>query len=304
MDINIVINQMAVLFLLIAVGFLVGRLKILTQESNRVLTRIVLFIALPCTILNSVIGHELDITIGDYLYYLLMCFLSFALAFAITIPLVFLSRGPKHDRGILTYMSVFSNCGFMGFPVILSIFGAAGGFYAAIFNIPFNLLSFSVGIWMIAGSGSKFNPRLLINPPLVAALLAVPIALTGFTPPDFIADTIRLAGGVTTPGAMIVIGATLSYIPFRNVFAEWRVWLTSALRLIIIPIATFLVFQYFIEDPIMLGVLVVLSAMPTAAQTAMLALEYDGNEKTASAGVFITTLLCGVTIPLLALLLH
>lgn len=294
---------MAVLFIILAVGFVIGKCAILTADGNRVLTRVVLFIGLPCTVLNSVFGYQPDVIIGDTLLYLLMCFLSFGVAFAIAIPLVRISRGDKKNHGLLTYMSVFSNCGFMGFPVAIAIFGMASGLFTAMYNIAFNVLSFSVGIMLVAGWGGKFKPKLLLNPPLIASLLAIPIAFTGFSPPFVVAETVRIAGGITTPGAMLVIGASLSYIPLKNVFSEWRIWLSAALRLALIPLVVWLVFKPFIADELMLGVLVVMSAMPSAAQSAMFAIQYDGNEQIASAGVFVSTLLCVVTIPVLVWLL-
>jgi len=303
MDMQIILNQMAVLFILLGAGFLAGKLKVLTVEGNKALTKVVLFIALPCTILSSVFGTDIDITALDTAFYLLMALFSFVIAFAVAIPIVILSRGDKKNHGLLTYMSVYSNSGFMGIPVAVAIFGAAGAFYTALFNIWFNVLSFSVGLMLIAGKGKGFNPKLLINPPLIAALLAIPIAFTGFKPPDVILETIKLTGGITTPGAMIVIGSSLSYIPIKNVFSEWRVGLVCVLKLLLVPFVTWLVLRQFISNDIMLGVLVVISAMPTAAQSSMFAIQYDGNERIASAGVFATTLLCGITVPLIVYLL-
>ncbi|MCL2628296.1 MAG: AEC family transporter [Oscillospiraceae bacterium] len=303
MDMQVILSQMAVLFILLAVGLTVGKLKLLTPEGNKVLTKVVLFIALPCTILTSVLDSDIDITVADTAFYLSMSLFSFVIAFAVVIPIIFLSRAGKEDRGLLTYMSVYSNSGFMGIPVAIAIFGAAGAFYTALFNIWFNVLSFSVGIMLIAGKGRKFNPKLLINPPLIAALLAIPVAFAGFKPPDILSETIRLTGNITTPGAMIVIGSSLSYIPLKNVFSEWRIALVCALKLLFVPFVTWLILRNFITDDIMLGVLVIIAAMPTAAQSSMFAIEYGGNERIASAGVFITTLLCGITVPLLVYLL-
>jgi hypothetical protein len=305
MDMQVVLDQMAVLFFLLAIGFIVGKVKLLTPENNRILTKVVLFIALPCTILHSVLANEINISVGDTVFFLMMSLLTFLIAFAVAIPLVRLSRGDKANHGLLNYMCVFSNCGFMGFPVIISIFGASGAFYTALFNIPFNALSFSVGIMLIAGKGAGFNPKLLINPPLIASLLAIPIALTGFETHHIVTESIRLTGSITTPGAMIVIGSTLAYIPLKNVFSEWRIGLVTLLKLIAIPAVTWFVLRNFITNELMLGVLVVISGMPTAAQSSMLAIQYNGNERIASSGVFLTTLLCGVTVPLIVyLLLH
>ena len=295
---------MSVLFILLAVGFAAGKIKLLTPDGNMTLTKIVLFIALPCTILNSVISSDIKISVEETLFYLLMALFAFVIAFAVAIPLIKLSGGERANHGLLTYMSVYSNSGFMGFPVAIALFGAAGAFFTALFNIWFNLLSFSVGVLLIAGRGSKINLKLLFNPPLIAALLAVPIALTDFTPVGIVAEAIGLFGNFTTPGAMLVIGASLSFIPIKNAFPEWRICLVAVIKLALVPVVTWLVLKQFIESREMLGVLVILAAMPTGAQSAMLAIWYGGDAKTASAGIFVTTLLCAVTVPLIVYLLQ
>ena len=322
MEIQVIINQLAVLFIIMAIGFIVGKAKVLTREGSKVLSGIVLFIALPCTILNSVFENEISITVGDTIYFLLMVLLTFLIAFLVSIPIVRLLGGDKANRGLLNFMSVFSNSGFMGFPVVIAIFGVSSAYYVALFNIPFNILVFSLGIFMISrkgkGEGGQdpqdeqksqnkpaggFNPKLLINPTLIVALLAIPIALIDIRPPAIITEAIRITGSITTPGGMLVIGSTLSYIPIKTIFSEWRIFPVALIKLIIIPVVTWLVLRQIITNELLLGVLVIISGMPTAAMASMLAIEYDGNELTASAGVFVTTLLCGITVPLIVYLL-
>jgi len=312
-ELDVIITQMAVLFCIMAVGFVVGKVKMLTPDGNKLLTRIVLFIALPCTILNSVFENEIDLTIGDTLYFLLMALLTFLIAFAVSIPVIYLLGGEKKNRGLLNFMSVFSNCGFMGFPVVIAIMGISSAYYVALFNIPFNAIVFSIGIFMISSGGKQgdgssarfggFKPKSLINPVLIVALLAVPMALFGFRPPQILADAVKITGGITTPGGMLVIGSTLAYVPIKTILSEWRIIPVTLLKLIVIPIVTWLILRNIISNDLLLGVLVIVSAMPSAAMASMLAIEYGGNEKTASAGVFLTTLLCGITVPLLVYLL-
>ena len=308
---------MAVLFIIMAAGFILGRFKLLTPEGIKILTRVVLFVALPCTILSSVFENEINITIGDTVYFLLMALVTFLIAFLISIPVIRLLGGDKNNHGLLNFMSVFSNCGFMGFPVVIAIFGVSSAYYIALFNIPFNIIVFSLGIYLVASkrktginsnpSGEEqpfktFDPKLLINPTLIVALLAIPIALTGVSPPLFITESIRITGGITTPGGMLIIGATLANIPLKSVFSEWRIFPAALLKLIIIPTVTWLILRQIITNELMLGVLVVISGMPTAVMASMFAVEYGGNEKTASAGVFLSTLLCGITVPLIVYL--
>ena len=294
---------MAVLFLVLAVGYAANKLKIMTGESNKLLTKLVINIAMPCTILNSVISGDVGITGGQALFFVLMIILTFIIAFLLVIPIPRLLNTPKEDTGIYQFMVVFGNVGFMGFPVVQSIFGTASIFYVALFNIPFTILSFSLGIIMVAGRGEKINPKLFINPALIGAAVAIFIFATKITVPSILSSTTEIIGQLTTPAAMLIIGSTLASIPIKEVFSQWRLYPISLLKLFIVPVITWLVLRLFITDELMLGVLVVLSAMPTATNATMLSMEYGGNEKLASKGVFITTLLSVATIPLLVYLL-
>jgi len=322
MDMQVILTQMAILFILMAIGFIVGKAKILTREANKMLSQIVLFIALPCTIFTSAFENEMTITLGDTLFYMLMVLLTFAIAFLIAIPVIHILGGEKFNKGVLVVVAVFSNCAYMGFPVINAIFGISSVYYVALFSIPFNLLIFSLGIYLISqkkptendqaeessdtDDGNKprggFNPKYLLNPVLLSIFIAVPLAITGVRPPYIVTEVFRITGSITTPGAMLVIGSTLALVPIKSVFAEWRIIPATLLKLIVIPLVTWLVLRQIISNELMLGVLVVISAMPTAATASMIAIEYNGNERIASAGVFLTTLLCGITVPLIVYL--
>ena len=319
MDMQVILTQMAILFILMALGFIVGKAKILTREANKMLAQIVLFIAVPCTIFTSAFENESTITIGDTLFYMGMALITFAIAFVIAIPVIRILGGEKVNRGILIVVAVFSNCAYMGFPVINAIFGISSVYYVALFSVPFNILIFSLGIYLIAQKKSSgdnqtedsedgnksydgFNPKYLLNPVLLSIFIAVPLAIAGVRPPYIITEVFRITGSITTPGAMLVIGSTLALVPIKSIFTEWRVIPVTLLKLIVIPLVTWLVLRQIITDELMLGVLVVISAMPTAATASMLAIEYNGNERIASASVFLTTLLCGVTVPLVVYL--
>jgi len=306
MDIYVLLDRIAVLFTLMALGFLLGKTQILTKEGNKTLSKLVLFIAFPGVILGSVLTGDMGVTISNAIQFLLMAFLVFAISFTVAIIIVRLLGGDKSNRGLYILMSVFSNCAFMGLPVVITIFGAPGIYYVALFSIPFTTLVFSVGILLIAGRKkgegglvAKFNPKVLLNPTLIAAILSIPIAISGVRPPNFITESLVLIGYLATPGGMFVIGASLAYVPVKTLFSEWRIIPVSLIRLVVIPVVTWLILRQILSNELMLGVLVVLSAMPVAATASTLSIEYDGNEQLASSGVFLSTLLCAVTLPLI-----
>jgi len=306
MDFYVLLDRISVLFILMAVGFLLGKAKILTKEGNKVLSKIVLFIAFPGVILSSVLTGEMGVTVTDAIYFILMALLTFVIAFAVAIVVVRLLGGDKANRGLYILMSVFSNCAFMGLPVVITVFGVAAVYYVALFSIPFTTLVFSVGILLVAGrkkgegqAAFKFNPIVLLNPTLIAAVLSVPLAVSGVKFPNFITESFVLIGSLATPGGMFVIGASLAYVPIKTLFTEWRVVPVALMRLVIIPVITWLVLRQIVSNELMLGVLVVLTSMPIAATASTLSIEYEGNEQLASSGVFLSTLFCAITVPLI-----
>ena len=301
MDMRIIINQMAVLFILIAAGYVSGMIKMLNPDGVKTLSKVVINISTPCTILYSVLGDTDNITGSRTIIFVLLTLIAIALFFFIAIPLAraLSSKNSNSDSGLYASMIAFGNVGFMGYPVTRAIFGAVSMFYVALFNIIFNIIAFSVGIILVSGKGVKVNLRVLLNGTLVASLVSFLIVFTHIRAPSIIVDAISLASGVNTPCAMLVIGATLSQVPVKDVFNKWQLYPVTVLKMIVIHVVTWLVFKQFVKDELLFGILVVLSGMPIAASVAMIAVEYGGDERLASSGIFLTTLLSGVTIPLI-----
>ena len=298
MDIQAIISQLAVLFILLMLGYVCGKAKVLPPETGRILTKVVMNVTLPCTALTSVVGGDLVITGGETVFYMLAAALAFLIFFAIAIPSSRIMFRDKPSRGLSSYMIVFSNCGFMGFPVAYAIFGAESMYYVALFNIVFTLFVFTAGPVMMSGKSGKPDLKTIITPAFIASILVIPIALTGYKTPAVIADTIRLTGNVTTPASMLVIGITLSLVPVKAVFSEYRLYPIAVLKLVVIPLVVWLVLRQIVADDFALGMLVILSAMPTAAMAVIHAIELGNNERFASSGIFLTTLLSCATIPL------
>ena len=303
MNLTAILSQMAVLFIILAVGYAANKFSILTAESNKLLSKLVVNIAMPCTILNSVLSGHVSSTGSDAALFMAVSFGAFALAFLLCVPLPRLLKAPKGDGGMYRFMIAFGNVGFMGFPVIQAIFGPGAAFYVSLFNIAFSVLCFSVGLVMVSGGSGKISFRFFINPTMIVSILTVILFYARIQVPSVLTDTVGLISQMTTPSSMLVIGSTLAAIPFRGVFTEKRIYPVALIKLIIIPVLTWLIFRLFIHDPLMLGVLVMLAAMPTAANATMLSMVYGGNEELASKGIFLTTLFSIATIPLLILLL-
>jgi len=331
---------MAELFILIAIGYIAAKIKMLTPDGVKTLSKVVLNISTPSTILYSVLSDTSGISGSKTMYFTLLAVCAHALFFLVAIPTSrALSAGERRtqlrkpaspidisapsaptaqqsttdsegapttrtsNRGLYASMIVFGNVGFMGYPVVNAIFGPESAFYAALFIVVFNLLIYSIGIIMISGNGGKVRLKVLFNATFIASVISFIIVFTNFRAPAVITETARLAGGINTPCAMLVIGATLAQISVKDVLAKLQLYPITILKMMVLPILSWLIFKQFVSDSLMLGLLVVLSGMPIAAAVAMISIEYGGDERIASGGVFMTTLLSAVTIPLIVYLL-
>lgn len=303
MDMQVIINQMIVLFILLGLGYFAGKINLLTAEGVKALSKVVLNITMPCTILNSVINGELNTTAGEMAYFAFISLMAVIVPLIVVIPAVRVLGGDKNKHGIYRYLAAFGNVANMGFPVTMAILGAISAFYVAIFNIPYILICYSIGALMVSGKTGKFDIKILLNPSLIAGIAIVLIVLTGFEAPGIIANPIMLVHGITTPGAMLIIGASLARISFKDTLSDWRLYAVVLFKLILMPVIIWLIFRQIVSNELMLGVLVILSGMASGAMATIFAIEYGGDEHVASSGVFLTTLLSGITIPLIVFLL-
>jgi len=304
MDLIPIIVSILTLFILIAVGYLAYRTGVITRSGVTGLSALLVNITLPCLIIESM---QVPVT-PDRIHEIVMIFaielVVYGISFVAAFLVPYLLHGSPFESGVFRFMLIFSNLGFMGYPVCQTLFGTESLFYVSLINIPFGLLVFTVGVFLLRPDLAR-NPDLkrILSPGLVASLLGLIFFFTGITIPSPLSDSISLLGSVTTPLAMIVIGALLAPLPFCSMFGDVRIWVISAFRLGIIPVALLLILRPFISDPLLLSVPIILTAMPIAANTVLLAEEYGVNAEIASKGVFISTILSVLTIPGIAILL-
>ena len=157
---------------------------------------------------------------------------------------------------------------------------------------------------MISGSGKlTFDFKQLINPGIIFSIIAVIIYLTKYQMPQIIGETSDLIGSITTPLAMMIIGSSLAEIPIKEVLNDIRIYPYTIIKQILMPILFWWVLKFIIQDPVILGVLVILIAMPVGSIAIMFCNQFEGNTTLASKSIFITTLSSVFTIPILVYLL-
>jgi predicted permease len=305
MDIQVILNQMLILCFTMMVGYVSYKTKVVDEEDNRRFSKFVLMITSPALIISSIAGSaagsKRDVLIAGVIaagMYLILPVIARLTAFV-------LKETPERSS-TLQFMIIFANVGFMGVPVINAIYGAEGVRYVVMYMMMFNVCQFSYGIFLLSRSSGKtadFDWRRLLNPNIIAAIVAMILYIFDLKVPTVILGSLDMVGQITTPMAMIVVGVSLAQIPVKQVFDEPKLYLVSILRLAVIPILMWCVLKPLPISDVVRGVAVIIGGMPIATNVIMVTKIYGGDPEYASKGVFITTACSIVTIPLLTAIL-
>jgi len=289
------------LFLYISVGYYFRKREILTRPVRKALTHVVLNALLPCMVFNSFqqdISLERLISAGAMLAAALgMCLFSWGFGKLIW------RRVPIDRQKIMRYGTMIPNSGVSGLPVIGGVYGAEGLFLAAIYIIPYRVLMWTAGVSVFTKSDRQsFVKNVLLNPGILSVVIGLVWMLLRLPLPGFVSRALDGMGQATSPMAMILVGAILGDVSPREVILDRDAWLAALVRLIGMPLINFFVLRAIGFSTLGTAIATLLSGMPIASSTAMLAERYDADAVFASKCVFASTLLNLITIPLLTLL--
>lgn len=301
MEVGVAFQQMIILFFGIILGYVAVKAKILDKAGSKAITNLVMNIILPFFIIASAASGSHSIGSVEMLVFFLLSLLSYAAAYLVGCLIARTPLAPANERRIYRFMTTFGNTGFIGLPVIGALFGSDGVLYATIFNLPFNFLVFSIGIVLVSEEASfrSVSPRSLLNNCLIASVLAIILYLVDLPIPSLALDCMEQIGIATVPLAMIITGASLAEEPIRTAFQQPALYLVALAKTLLVPAITFLILSFANQSIDLVRVGTILMAMPVAANATMLCIQYGGPDRTASRGVFLSTLLSVLTIPLI-----
>ncbi len=296
MEANI-FGEVAVLFLIMAAGFYARRRGMIDATVNRGLSELLLNVTLPLMIMvsfNFDFNREMLATAGKL--FLISLALHVGLFFASEL---FYRRHPGDAKNVLRFTAMFSNCAYMGYPVLQSLYGKIGVFYASIFTVPFIITLWTLGVMLFAGEGGRPPLRkVLVNPGILAVAVGFVMFAFSLRFPAPIQRACELVGSTTTPLSMIVVGSMLAEMRFRDMLRGYTVYYGSLVRLVVIPLLVLGVLLLLGVKGTILGICVISMAMPAAANTAAFAEKYQSDTALASRCVFLTTVLSMFTIPI------
>ena len=300
------IEVMATLFALLAIGYLCGKKGYLGGELARKLSRLVLNTTCPALIMSSAMTGNLPER--DYIFpLLLISVITYTILIGIGFLLPRFLTKKKSDEGILGFTMIFGNVGFMGYPVVASLFGYEAVFYAAVLNVVNTLGVFTVGTMLLTGGGEiereRFQKKVLYSTPMLASYLTmVIVALNIKNVPAYISHPLVTLGNFTIPAALLIIGSSISNISIKKMLGNGVVYLTSLIRLFLLPVLVFYVTKSLGFSEFVVKINTVVIAMPVATYGTILCLKYGRDTTLITEATFITTLLSMASIPMLVLL--
>ena len=297
---------MLTLFALVLVGFVAGKLGYLGGDFDRQLSRLVINITCPALILSSAMTGELP----DRQYILPLLLISTLTYLLLTGVGFLLPRYLTKDtnaQGPIGFALIFGNVGFMGYPVVASIFGHEAVFYAAVLNVVNTLAVFTVGTLLITGGSSDrkhFEKKVLYSTPMFAAYLTMAIvALRLDNIPEAISQPLTMLGNITVPAALLIIGSSMSQLSLRTMLGNRTVYATTLLRLAVLPVGIHFLMKLLGFDPFVDNINTLVIAMPVATYGTILCLKYGKDTTMITEVTFVTTLASVITIPILVMLL-
>jgi predicted permease len=295
-----------------ALGYLLRKLGLLKEEAISGLTTLLIKAALPCSVFMALMREFSSVILVESLTVLVFSMTVNFLGFAMSIPLGHFLKGTPKEKAIWSYIMAFSNVGFIGFPLMNTVFGGDGLIFTSMSNVSFNLMAFTLGVWIFTHGkgdgkgeqkslGKKFL-SIFLNPSLVTTLAGFIFFLFQLRLPKVLENGVSLMAGMTSPLSMVAVGAVLARSKLSSIFSGWKHYVVLAFRLGVIPLTAFAIASPFISNPPALGAVVILSGTPAASLTVVFAEEYGGDTDLGSRIIFISTILSLLTVPLLSFL--
>ena len=318
MSITVVLQQMVIIFILIGIGIILYRRKMLSEEGSKQISGLIINVTNPALLICSALEDGPKASLSD----LGIAFISYAAIFAILIGAGFLFpyvlRVPKDLHYAYQMLTVFGNVGFIGIPLASAVLGSESLIFVSIFNLLFNLLIYTFGISLLQRAAARqakegttvpanqiTSGRLkkLVNAGTISAAVTIIVYLGNFRMPVIISSALSYTGRATTLLSMLVLGVSVAQMAPKDIFSHPKLYIYTVLRQVLLPIGCILLMRGFLDNKLILNTMLLMVAVPAANMPLMLAKQMDMETESISQAIILTTVLSLVTVPLACLLL-
>ncbi len=303
MEITIItINQLVSMFFFMAIGFFFRRKGILDISSGGNISRLIVNVFMPCmTILSFANNFKVDV-IKDKIMIFLLSVVVLTITGVLAIYLAKLFSKDKNTQGIYIYSFAIPNLGYMGYPLIQAVFGDAALLDTMVYCLPYNVYIYTLGMYYLT-ENKTISAKSILTPPFISVFVGMAIGLLNIKLPAVITGILETGQACMSPCAMILTGTVFARMDFGKVFTDWRSYVASAIRLLIIPfIALFILKLIKLPDEWILPCVAIL-AMPLGVNSVVFPEAYGGDAESGAKVCFMAAILALVTIPIVFALL-
>ncbi len=306
MDFSALLNKMLVFLVLMVIGYLLARRGKLDRGAIKAVSSLTLNVFLTGSILNSTLGAAVDLEwaqLGRALLVVwVMQILGYVIAWLVTLPMPV----DRDHKPLFELLMSMGNSMFVALPIVDALFpGSHAVFFVSLSCLPFNVLLFTYGVWRLQSGRENVRLRFrdILSIPLIAALAALALFLLKPPLPAAVKGLISTLAGGTTPLSMLVIGASLGSVSLLDAFRSGKLYVASFVRLLVIPLITWLVLRLLTDDPVLLMTMTIVAGSPAAVIITVMANQYDRDSVYTAEGTLQSTALSMLSIPLLVWLL-
>ncbi len=294
----IIINQILKMLLIMLAGYVCYRVGLVDQHGNQTLANLLLMVVNPIVALMALQTDCSPERISGLL-------LSYLLAAAVHVIGVILCtaavrRTGNPDYSIERFSAIYSNCGFIGIPLVQSILGSEGVVYLTAYMTVFNLFTWTHGIILMTGKASlKDLIKGLFSPMLIACITGLVLFFTGLRFPPVIGDALNYIGSMNTPLAMIIAGISVAQADIPGMFRIKRLYFITVIKLFAMPLIVLAILWVIRVDPTVAYTILVAAACPSAATCTAFSLRFGKNYRYASQIYAFTTVCSLLSVPIL-----
>ncbi len=294
-------QQVAILYLIVAVGFIADRIGIFKQSTAKMSNDLLFYVITPTVIVQSFLNMEFNKdTISSFLVAFLCMFATLTVGIFIVIPFF---RKDGNDSSIFKYAVSYGNMGYMALPLCQSLLGSEGVFYCSAGVVAFNILSFVHGIWLMkkgTDNDEGFKVKsIILNPGVLSVAIGLPLFISGIELPQIINGAVTHIANLNTPLAMIFLGTYIANADLKAMFKQKQNYMVAFLKLIVLPGIMLLIYKIFGISGTLITACMISASVPSATNTVMFAAKYGKDTGIASTVVAFCSLLSVLTIPVM-----
>ena len=302
--IAVLVNKIISLSLVMAMGWLLIKCKLLKSENSKVVTTISMYLIMPCMILSA---FQVECT-PEVQQGLLLAVIAAIIIHIIFIILNFPLRKLFKLDAVEQTSIIYSNAGNLIIPLVTAMLGKEWVIYTSAFIVVQLTLLWSHGKSVLCGDKGFSFKKIFLNVNMIAIIVGVIMFFSGLRLPYLISDTVDTVGGMIGPVSMLIMGMVIGGLKLKELLAYKRVWLTSVLRLIIVPVIILPLLKFSglaniaANGTSVLLVTLLAVAAPSATSITQMSQLYGKDDKYACAINVITTIFCIGTFPLMVYL--